>query len=53
MNTTMDKLFKGYSLKEIEEILLKSTVKDLKKGNQASLFTISKNERIIIPNLKM
>ena len=47
MATTIDKLFKGYSLKEIEEILLKKPLQGPNKKNQTSAFTISKNERII------
>jgi hypothetical protein len=42
MTTTMDQLFKGYSLREIEEILLKSAIEDLKKKNKPIDFLSAK-----------
>ncbi len=53
MASTIDKLFKGYSLKEIEEILLKSAIKEINKKNQISAFSVSKNERMMRSSLKM
>ena len=42
MKTTMDKLFKGYSITEIEEILLKSAIEDLEMKKRHSFFAIVK-----------
>lgn len=44
MMTAIDILFKGYSLKEIEEILLKSVVEDFKKKKRNYIFSNVKNE---------